>query len=94
MAKVHSLEASEREASGKEKKLPAEEANLVLQRQQSKAERQLKNPTLPNTKKYRQCGLTWPHNATCKKISMPQIWQTKPFGQNVPYKSSKTTTMC
>ena len=66
MAKARSLEASEREASGMEKKLPAEEANFVSQRQQSKGDRQLKNPTPPNTKTCRQCGLTWPHNAkTC-----------------------------
>ena len=62
MAKARSLEASEREASGMEKKLLTEEANFVSQRQQSKGDRQLKNPTLPNSKTCRQCGLMWPHN--------------------------------
>ena len=50
MAKVHSLEASKRKASGMEKKLPTEEVNLVSQRQQLKVDRKLKNPTPPNTK--------------------------------------------
>ena len=36
MAKARSLEASEMEASGMERKLPTEEANLVSQKQQSR----------------------------------------------------------
>ena len=75
MAKVCSLEASKMEASRMERKLPTEEANLVSQKQQSKADRQMRNPTPPNAKAYRQCGLTWLHNAkpcpakgqTCRK---------------------------
>ena len=63
MAKARSLEASEMEASGMEKRLPTEEANLVSQTQQPKADTQLRKPTPSNTKTCRQCGLTWPHNA-------------------------------
>ena len=63
MAKACSLEASEMEASGMEKKLPTEEANLISQKQQPKADRQLRKPTPSNTKTCRQCGLTWAHNA-------------------------------
>ena len=63
MAKARSLEASEMEASGMERKLPTEEANLVSQKQQSKASRQMNKPTPSNNKTCRQCGLTWPHNA-------------------------------
>ena len=50
MAKVHSLEASKMEASGMEKKIPTEEAYLVSQKQQLKVDRQLREPTPPNTK--------------------------------------------
>ena len=39
MAKACSLEASKMEASRMERKLPTEEANLVSQKQQSKADR-------------------------------------------------------
>ena len=63
MAKARSLKTNKMEASGMEKKLPTEEANLISQKQQSKADRQLRKPTPSNTKTCRQCGLTWPHNA-------------------------------
>ena len=62
MAKARSLEISEMEASGMERKLPTEEANLVSQKQHSKADRQT-TPTLTSTKICRQCGLSWLHNA-------------------------------
>ena len=39
MVKARSLDASEMEASGIEKKLPTEEGNLVSQRQKSKIDR-------------------------------------------------------
>ena len=63
MAKAHSLEASKMEASGMERKLPTEEANLVSQKQHLKADRQTRTPTLTNTKTCQQCGLSWSHNA-------------------------------
>ena len=63
MAKACSLEASKMEASGMERKLPTEEANLISQKQQSKASRLMNKPTPPNNKTCQQCGLTWPHNA-------------------------------
>ena len=50
MAKACSLEASKMEASRMERKLPTEEANLVSQKQQSKANRQMNKPTPPNNK--------------------------------------------
>ena len=45
MVKACSLEANEMEASGMERKLLTEEANLVSQKQQSKAERQMRKST-------------------------------------------------
>ena len=50
MVKARSLEASKMEASGMERKLPTEEANLVAQKQQSKANRQMNKPTPQTTR--------------------------------------------
>ena len=81
MAKARSLEASEIQASGMEKNLPSEEVNRISQKQQTKlgTKRQSRKLTQPNSKTCRQCGLTWPHNATpcpakgqtCRKCGKP-----------------------
>ena len=65
MAKARSLEVSEIQASGMERKLPSEEINQISQKQQTTlVSRRLssRQPTQLNSKTCRQCGLTWPHN--------------------------------
>ena len=60
-----------------EKKLPTEEANLISQKQQSKADRQLRKPTPSNTKTCQQINMaTQCKTMSCKRTSMPQMWET------------------
>ena len=100
MVKACSLELSKMEASGMEK-LPTEEANLVSQKPQSKADRQSRNPTPSNIKTYQQCGLMWPHNAkpcpakgqVCHKCvkqnHFARTWLTKVSTQQHNYRSQQ-----